>query len=234
MNRSIALYRIAVVGLLLVIIAQSGWIIGLLRRSAPSASTISSAPAATGSTAPPPVVWSAGGSSAEIAPVPAASPANSELARQTEFLAHILRARDMPWATSADGKLALRVTSDASIYPKARPVKVLVEVRNASATPIWACIPNFSAGDVKIDSGGGVVPYNGPVPSPAAPQLQWLQPGEVIRSSLELRIDQFTGLDNAATYHIRLRYACDSTVKSLRAEAWSGAIDSLPVEIQRL
>ena len=225
MDRANRVYRTAVIVLLIVVIAQSAWIVRLMRTTR---SPESAAPPAA-----QPVIWRAGGTAAEAVATAVPASGDSRASAQTELFAQVLRASEMPWVTSGDGKLALRITSDASTYPKSQPVKVLIELRNGSPAPLWACPPNCGAWDVKIDSGGGVVPYVGPVPGLVTPPPQWLQPGEVIRSIVELRSENFTGFDNTATYHIRWRYACDSSVKALRAETWVGTIDSLPLEIQR-
>jgi hypothetical protein len=223
--RALGVYRVSVVVLLLIAIAQFGMIVHLMRVQAMRVEKPAPAPA--------PMVWRAGGSAAEVSAAPVAAPHDDSMLRQSELLAHALRAAEMAWTTSGDGKLALRVSSDASTYSRGHTVKLLIELRNSSGAPIWTAVPNIAAADVKIDSGGGVVPYAGPVVNPAAAQLQWMQPGEVVRSIVELRTDQFTGFDNTAIYRLRCRYACDSSVKSQKAEAWTGAIDSAPVEIRR-
>jgi len=142
--------------------------------------------------------------------------------------------KEGPWATSADGKLSLRLMTTAEAIYTLDSIPVIAELRNNTDKPVDVLRPfgHPVAEGRWIDLSGpdGKVRYSGDILSYAlgAGAFSTISGGEVIRDRLELTVEHFTGSDMPGKYEISFTYApCESDRKTAANPALHRAAKTL-------
>jgi hypothetical protein len=136
--------------------------------------------------------------------------ASQQLTRTSSQLETInlqVRASNVEWTSSSDGKVQVRLVSNHHYCKPGTPTTLFFQLRNTTHESITVHGPGVAPWDLSLELDGTKARFRGPIPEPAEPVPVDLLPGEIIGQELQIsrtdfrELDQFGMFVASAIYH---------------------------------